>query len=112
MENSCQDSTDIIVLNSLALLPGTEPLLHKYEAIHFYFDNDEAGINAGIHLKKVIPKAIDHRVEYLFYKDLNEFFTEAYSIDVAKLNRTLHSKPCFRYTQTVLPLAGGIHFVH
>ena len=78
LKNSCQDSTDIIVLNSLALLPGTEPLLHKYEDIHFYFDNDEAGINAGIHLKKSIPEAIDHRMEYIFYKDLNEYFTESY----------------------------------
>ncbi len=89
MKNSCQDSTDIIVLNSLALLPGTEPLLHNYEIIHFYIHNDEAGINAGIHLKEAIPKAIDHRMEYLFYKDLNEFFTEYYCKDVAKLNRTL-----------------------
>lgn len=78
MEDSCQDSADIIVLNSLALLPGTAPLLHKYEDIHFYFDNDEAGINAGIHLKETIPKAIDHRMEYIFYKDLNEYFTESY----------------------------------
>ena len=97
MENSCQDSTDFIVLNSLALLSGTEPFLHQYEAIHFYFDNDEAGINAGIHLKEAIPKAIDHRMEYIFYKDLNEFLTESYCKDMAKLNRTLHSKPCFRY---------------
>ena len=76
MKDFCQDNTDIIVLNSLALLPGTKALLHKYEAIHFYFDNDEAGINAGFHLKEKIPKAIDHRMEYIFYKDLKEYFIE------------------------------------
>jgi DNA primase len=112
MENSCQDSTDFIVLNSLALLPRTEPLLHEYKNTHFYFDNDDAGINAGIHLKEILPKAVDHRMEYIFHKDLNEFFTESYCKDMAKLDRTLHSKPCFRYTQTVLPLAGSFHFVH
>jgi DNA primase len=99
LKESCQDSTDIIVLNSLALLPGTEPLLHEYETIHFYFDNDEAGINAGIHLKEIILKAIDHRKEYFFYKDLNEYLQNLKAKEVAKLfNRTLHSKPCFRYT--------------
>jgi len=112
LNNYCQNNTDAIVLNSLALLEKARPLLQKYNSVNLYFDNDEAGINAGTHLKETIPKAIDHRKEYIFYKDLNEYFTESCGEDVAKLKRTLHSKPCFRYTQTDLLLAEGIHFVH
>lgn len=98
LNNYCQNNTDTIVLNSLALVEKARPLLQKYNSVNLYFDNDEAGINAGIHLKETIPKAIDHRKEYIFYKDLNEYITESCAKDVAKLNRTLHSKPCFRYT--------------
>ncbi len=78
LKNSCQNNTDIIVLNSLALLTRTERLLHNYKTIHFFFDNDEAGINAGIRLKEKAPNAINHRMDYFLYKDLNEYFTENY----------------------------------
>lgn len=69
LNNSCQNNTDIIVLNSLSLLRRIEPTLVGYESVHFYFDNDEAGINAGIRLLEINPEVIDHRTEYIPFKD-------------------------------------------
>lgn len=74
LNNSCQNNIDTIILNSLSLLHNTEESLKIYETVHYYFDNDTAGIDAGVWLQENVPKAIDHRMEYIFFKDLNEFF--------------------------------------
>lgn len=74
LNNYCQNNTDTIVLNSLALLEKVSPLLKKYNSVNLYFDNDVAGINAGRLLQKIKPGAIDHSREYNLFKDLNEYF--------------------------------------
>jgi hypothetical protein len=67
------DSSDAIVLNSLALLAKVTPRLSEYQAVESFLDNDEAGRNALVVLKQFCPKVIDRSALYRDYKDLNEW---------------------------------------
>lgn len=65
---------DILILNSVALLPKAIPFLGKYSEINLYFDNDIAGKNGTLELQHVFPTAKDCSKLYSDnFKDLNEF---------------------------------------
>ena len=65
-------SSDIIVLNSLAFINQIEPQVSKYEKIVLMLDNDPPGKKATQQLLKQFPQAIDKSYTYKNYKDLNE----------------------------------------
>ena len=65
-------SSDIIVLNSLAFINQIEPLVSNYEKIVLMLDNDPSGKKATQQLLKQFRQAIDQSFTYKNYKDLNE----------------------------------------
>ncbi|WKB81363.1 toprim domain-containing protein [Cellulophaga lytica] len=65
--------SDIIVLNSIAFIKDVQIHFSKYECIHLYLDNDLAGEEATMYLKKNHKYIIDCRDTYKNYKDLNDF---------------------------------------
>jgi 5S rRNA maturation endonuclease (ribonuclease M5) len=64
--------SDILVLNSVAFLSDVEKLLSNYDHVRLYLDNDNAGISATGTLMQQFETAIDCRIEYEGFKDLNE----------------------------------------
>ena len=64
--------TDILILNSLALLTGSMEVLSNYKCLQLALDNDPAGDRATQGLLEDHPMAIDRRDLYRGYKDLNE----------------------------------------
>ncbi len=68
---------DIIVLNSISLLPKAIPIIEKYYYIETYLDNDPAGETAT---NRILDHACigiyDGRNEYSGYKDLNEYLIQ------------------------------------
>ena len=67
------DISDVVVLNSLALLSKVAPRLGGYQMGESFLDNDEAGRKALDALKQFCPKVIDQSALYRNYKDLNEW---------------------------------------
>lgn len=65
---------DVIVLNSLSLLPATYPVLKKYKEIKYFLDRDPAGAKAT---KKAISEigGVDGSAMYRDYKDANEWLS-------------------------------------
>lgn len=67
------DVSDVVVLNSLALLSKVSPHLGGYQMVESFLDNDKAGRKALDALKQFCPKVIDQSALYRDYKDLNEW---------------------------------------
>lgn len=63
---------NVIVLNSVTLLPMGIQKAREFNDISIYFDRDKAGHNATIELIKAIPQAIDRSAIYDGHKDYNE----------------------------------------
>jgi len=70
---------DYLVLNSVALVDKSLIVLSNYQKINLYLDNDNAGDKATEKIKTLFPKALDNRLLYKDYGDLNE-----YLIDITK----------------------------
>ena len=64
---------DIIVLNSLVLLPRIQEKIKGYKQVESFLDNDDAGRKSFEVLKQFYPQIIDGSVRYRTYKDLNEW---------------------------------------
>ena len=64
---------DIIILNSLALLPRIQEKIKGYKQVESFLDNDEAGRKSFDVLKQFCPSIIDGSVRYRTHKDLNEW---------------------------------------
>ena len=64
---------DIIILNSLALLPRIQEKIKGYKQVESFLDNDEAGRKSFDVLKQFCPSIIDRSVRYRTHKDLNEW---------------------------------------
>ena len=64
---------DVIVLNSLALIPSAMESILKYQEIKLFLDNDKAGRVATEELCKVHPNCIDYSYLYASYKDSNDW---------------------------------------
>jgi hypothetical protein len=65
-------SSDSIILNSLAFIKGIEILIPKYKRVLLYLDNDPAGKNATASLLNQIDNVNDCSDFYSGYGDLNE----------------------------------------
>lgn len=72
LEFGCGD--DCLVLNSVALLERSFPVLDRYETINCYLDRDEAGRRTLEALRKRYGNRIEDRSAlYKGFKDLNEY---------------------------------------
>lgn len=67
------ESSDSLVLNSLALLPRALPQLQAYPCVECFLDTDEAGRKALQHLREAGIEVKDMSRLYAPYKDLNEW---------------------------------------
>lgn len=61
---------DCIVLHSVATLKQAKELLTKYNKVHSFLDNDNAGADCLTKLKEIV--GTDKVVEYQFYKNYND----------------------------------------
>lgn len=66
-------SSDILVLNSIALVEKSEKHIDGYETLYAYFDNDAAGERATGYLIQKYRNLIDRSGTYKTHKDLNEY---------------------------------------
>ena len=70
-------STNFLVLNSLSFFTRSLLLQEKYERIHLYLDNDNAGRKCVQEIQKRNPeKVMDESRNYKDFKDLNDWFIE------------------------------------
>ncbi len=73
LKKTIQLPGDVMVLNSLALLPGLMPTLKaRYAEFHLFLDNDQAGKNAARFFPETQSIFYNQEI-YPGYKDLNEF---------------------------------------
>ncbi|WBL22334.1 toprim domain-containing protein [Zunongwangia sp. HRR-M8] len=72
MEEVLVNSSDAIVLNSLAFVDRIKGLLPKYERVLLYLDNDTAGKKAAASLLQLYNHITDCSDSYSGYIDLNE----------------------------------------
>ena len=63
---------DVLILNSLAFVKDVEDISPKYNKLLLYLDNDNAGNSATKILNHQHKDAIDFRIEYKGFNDLNE----------------------------------------
>ena len=74
IEKSLENETsDYMILNSVAMIHKIKNSLENYEKIDLYFDNDEAGNRAVEIFKNEKSEAEDCRVLYSNFKDLNDW---------------------------------------
>ena len=66
-------TSDVIVLNSLALLPHIKEQIAGYREVESFLDNDDAGHKSFAVLKQMLPQIVDGAVRYREHKDLNEW---------------------------------------
>lgn len=65
---------DNLILNSIIYLRKSTDLLARYEHVHAFIDNDEAGKKAVQMLKDILgDRVVDNAASYFGCKDLNEF---------------------------------------
>ena len=72
-EQQRENLTNFLVLNSLAFLEKSRPLMEQHGQIHLYLDQDDAGIRATEKALKWDTKYIDRSSFYTGYKDVNEW---------------------------------------
>lgn len=69
-----KESMDYIVLNSVSNVGRVIEPIKKYEIIHCYLDNDDAGRRVVDALQELLgDKVLDMFAPYPLYKDLNDF---------------------------------------
>lgn len=66
-------SSDFLILNSTTMVAQAIPVLHTYHTVDLYLDNDPAGDRATCLIILEVPKAIDYRIRFAGYSDLNEY---------------------------------------
>lgn len=66
------ETSDILVLNSIAFIKDIETYFPKYDLVNLYLDNDKAGKDATNHLTKNNKNVIDQSHCYKNHKDLND----------------------------------------
>ena len=72
MDDVLLNTSDIIVLNSIAFVMDIEKHIFKYALVHLYLDNDTAGQKTTQYLIDKYKHVIDKSSSYKNYKDLNE----------------------------------------
>lgn len=68
-----QSRSDILVLNSTAMISRALPILENALHVYCYLDNDKSGCNATNLIKSACSNAIDYSFMYAGYDDLNEY---------------------------------------
>lgn len=72
-----EESMDYIVLNSVSNISRAIEPIKKYEVIHCYLDNDDAGRRAVDALKELFGNRVcDMFAIHSFYKDMNDFLRD------------------------------------
>ncbi|MNZ84583.1 toprim domain-containing protein [Sphingobacterium multivorum] len=66
-------SSDFLILNSTTMVAHAIPILHSYNFVDLYLDNDPAGDRATCLIKLELPKVKDNRIRFAGYSDLNEY---------------------------------------
>ncbi len=72
LEEALVNSSDVIILNSVAFVKRISGVLSAYDTILLYLDNDPAGDRATDMLSGLFDNATDQRDSYKNFKDLNE----------------------------------------
>ncbi|WP_445736099.1 toprim domain-containing protein [Mariniflexile sp.] len=73
LDDVLMNTSDSIVLNSIAFIKDMEPFIKNYENVYLYLDNDTAGMHATKYLLEKYNNTIDKSAIYKNHKDLNEF---------------------------------------
>jgi len=69
------ETSDIIVLNSIAFIKDKEKYINNYSQVSLYLDNDTTGRKATDYLMSSYNHITDRSHLYKNYKDLNEFLS-------------------------------------
>jgi hypothetical protein len=72
LENKLVNTSDVIILNSLAFLTQIQTHIPEYQQVLLYLDNDAAGDSATGKLLTRYDNVTDERISYKHFKDLNE----------------------------------------
>lgn len=82
------EKTNILVLNSLSFFTRSLLLQEKYQRIHLFLDNDEAGRKCLQEVQKRNPeKAVDESRTYKEFKDLNAWYVSVKSQQINQSRR-------------------------
>jgi len=81
--------SNFLVLNSLAFVPRTIPLLRPFAEINLFLDNDNAGRDAKNRIQSQDIRFQDSSTWYTKHKDVNEYLLSSAS---AKQQESLHPK--------------------
>lgn len=76
LEQELLNTSDIIVLNSIAFIKDMVPYINHYEQTLLYLDNDTAGRAATKYLMEINHQVIDKSSTYKHYKDLNKYLCD------------------------------------
>lgn len=76
LEPELLNTSDIMVLNSIAFVKDMKPYIHIYEQTLLYLDNDTAGTGATKYLMETNHKVIDKSDTYKNHKDLNNYLCD------------------------------------
>ncbi|MEN3322201.1 toprim domain-containing protein [Mariniflexile soesokkakense] len=72
LDEDLLDTSDILVLNSIAFINEAEKKIETYDFVHLYLDRDAAGQKATKYLMDRYKHTIDKSSCYINHKDLNE----------------------------------------
>ncbi|WP_444626367.1 toprim domain-containing protein [Flavobacterium columnare] len=77
-KNLEKNSSDYLILNSIAMINRCDEILSNYEEIELYFDNDAAGDLYTKSTQEKFKNAKDCRAFYKDFKDLNEWLINSH----------------------------------
>jgi hypothetical protein len=72
LENELVNTSDVIILNSLAFLAKIQPHIREYHQVLLYLDNDPSGDSATEEFLTRFENITDMRNSYKNFKDLND----------------------------------------
>ncbi|WP_136480919.1 toprim domain-containing protein [Cognatitamlana onchidii] len=72
MSNVLLNTSDILILNSIAFIKDVEQYITNYTTVRLYLDKDNTGQNISQYLTKKFKHIKDQSASYKHYKDLNE----------------------------------------
>src|SRR5690606_29470442 len=72
-ENEVNNTSDVVILNSLSLFEKARPFLESHKSINLYLDNDDSGQKVAREALSHSKKYNDHSKLYQNHKDLNDW---------------------------------------
>lgn len=67
------DEYSILVLNSIAFVQRADSIIRKYDEVHLFLDNDDAGKRATENIISNHPNTLDKSELYCGFQDLNDW---------------------------------------